>query len=66
MKRAFLIAVLLTGCGTTHKDGTCKDYTPAMSCPAGFDYVCETNEDGCKRCTCVQNKNFPEAPGYDD
>lgn len=59
-------ALLLAACGAQNKDGTCKDYKPAMSCPAGFDYVCQTTDGGCQQCSCVQKEGFPEAPGYDD
>lgn len=63
MKCAILLLALIFGsCGATNKDGTCKDYTPAMSCPAGYDYTCETNKDGCKVCSCVRNEDVPAAP----
>lgn len=61
-----IIALSLAACGAQNKDGTCKDYTPSMSCPTGHDYVCETSKDGCRQCTCVPNQNIPEAPGFDD
>ena len=62
----FVVCALLAACGVTTKEGTCKDYVPAASCPADHSYECQTTKQGCKQCTCVRNKNHPEVPGYDD
>lgn len=69
MRRIFTTAIFcvgLTSCGAQHKDGTCKDYKPAISCPAGSTYECQTSTDGCRQCGCVANDRFDKpAPGYD-
>lgn len=48
-----LVALPLGACGTTRKAGTCPDRPVVEMCSPGFASRCETDRDGCERCTCV-------------
>lgn len=48
-----LAALLFGGCGTARKAGTCPDRPVVEMCSPGFASRCETDRDGCERCTCV-------------
>lgn len=46
------LLVTLLSCGTTTRQGECRDYAPWQSCPFGSTYTCEMTEDGCRVCGC--------------
>ncbi|PKN55573.1 MAG: hypothetical protein CVU56_20740 [Deltaproteobacteria bacterium HGW-Deltaproteobacteria-14] len=64
------VSLAAASCASTRDAaGKCEDYKPLAACSLDFQYVCETNEDGCEQCSCVpkgesRNGVGPERP-YD-